>query len=103
MLQPVIKAIQKGGGNYVLQVKDKQKILWATINEEIEKIKKKTWDKLDCTETLWKEHGQIDRVVFRMLSDTGLVYEKHGVKSFYETIAWIGIMDKTTDIMKDGE
>lgn len=102
--QTVIKAIQKGGGNYVLPVKENQKRLWATINEEIENLtKEKTWDKLDSTETLQKEHGRIEKVVFRMLSDTGFVYEKLGLESFYGTIARIGVMDKTTETMKDGE
>ena len=38
-----------------------------------------------------------------MLSDTGFVYEKLGLKSFYGTIARIGVMDKTTETVKDGE
>lgn len=102
--QTVIKAIQKGGGNYVLPVKENQKKLCAAINEEIGNLKKeKTWDKLDRTEMLQKEHGRIDKVVFRMLSDTSFVYEKLGLRSFYGTIARIGIMDKTTETMKDGE
>ncbi len=33
--QTVIKAIKKGGGNYVLPVKENQKKLLAVINEEI--------------------------------------------------------------------
>ena len=62
-----------------------------------------TWDKLDCTEKLQKEHGRVDKAVFRMLSDTSFVYEKLGLKSFYGTIARIGVMDKTTEAMKNGE
>lgn len=102
--QTVIKAVRKGGGNYVVPVKENQKKLWETINEEIENlIKEKKWDKLDNAQMLQKEHGRIDKVVFRMLSDTSFIYEKLGLKSFYGTIARIGIMDKTTERMKDGE
>lgn len=102
--QTVIKAIQKGGGNYVLPVKENQKRLWTAVNEEIENlIKNGTWDKLDRTETLQKEHGRIEKVVFRMMSDTSFVYKKLGLESFYGTIARIGIMDKTTETMKDGK
>lgn len=102
--QTVIKAIQNGGGNYVLPVKENQKRLFTIINEEIETLEKnKTWDKLDRTETIQKEHGRIEKVVFRLLSDTGFVYEKLGLESFYGTIARIGIMDKTTEIIKEGK
>lgn len=102
--QTVIKAIKKGGGNYILPVKENQKKLWETINEEIEKLKKeKRWEKLDCTEKLKKEHGRIEKVVFRILSDTSFVYEKLGIKSFYGTIARIGVMDKTTEMQKEGK
>lgn len=102
--QTVIKAVREGGGNYVLPVKENQKKLLGAVNEEIENlIKERKWDKLDSTEILMKEHGRVDKVVFRMLSDTGFVYEKLGLKSFYGTIARIGVMDKTTETVKDGE
>lgn len=102
--QTVIKAIHKGGGNYVLPVKENQKRLLGAVNEEIEKlIQKEMWDKLEHTEILQKGHGRIERVVFRMLSDTSFVYEKLGLKSFYGTIARIGVMDKTVEMMKEGE
>lgn len=102
--QTVIKAIRKGGGNYVLPVKENQKRLWGTVKEEIEKIiEKGMWDKLERTEVLQKGHGRMEKVVFRMLSDTGFVYEKLGLKSFYGTIARIGVMDKTVGMMKEGK
>lgn len=102
--QTVIRAVREGGGNYVLPVKENQKKLLGAVNEEIENlIKERKWDKLDSTEILLKEHGRIDKVVFRMLSDTGFVYEKLGLKSFYGTIARIGVMDKTAETVKDGE
>lgn len=102
--QTVIKAIQKGGGNYVLPVKENQKRLWETIRGEIEKRKEKgEWDSLECVETLGKGHGRIEKVVFRILSDTSFVYEQLGLDSFYGTIARIGVMDKKTEMKKDGE
>lgn len=102
--QTVIKAIRKEGGNYVLPVKENQKRLLGTVNEEIEKmIEKGMWDKLERTEVLQKGHGRIEKVVFRMLSDTSFVYERLGLKSFYGTIARIGVMDKTVEMMKEGE
>lgn len=102
--QTVINAIHEGGGNYVLPVKENQKKLLAVINEETERIQKENlWEKLNRTEKLTKEHGRIEKIVFRMLADTGFIYEKLGLKSFYGTIARIGIMDKTTDMMKEGK
>lgn len=102
--QTVIKAIRKEGGNYVLPVKENQKRLLGTVNEEIEKmIEKGMWDKLERTEVLQKGHGRIERIVVRMLTDTSFVYEKLGLKSFYGTIARIGVMDKTVEMMKEGE
>ena len=38
-----------------------------------------------------------------MLPDTSFIYEKLGLELFYGTIARIGIMDKTTETMKDGK
>lgn len=102
--QTVIKAIQKSGGNYVLPVKENQKRLLAAINEEIERlIEEKKWDALDCVETLHKEHGRIEKITFRMVSDTSFLYERLGLESFYGTIARVGIMDKTTEMKKDGK
>lgn len=102
--QTVIKAIRKGGGNYVLPVKENQKKLLGTVNEEIEKITEKgVWDELERTEILQKGHGRLEKIVFRMLADTSFVYEKLGLKSFYGTIARIGVMDKTVEMMKEGK
>lgn len=102
--QTVIKAIEKGGGNYVLPVKENQKKLFGIINEEIEKLKKeKAWETLDSTECLQKGHGRIEKVEFRLMSDTSFVYEKLGLKSFYGTIARIGVMEKTVEMKKEGE
>lgn len=102
--QTIIKAIRKGGGNYVLPVKENQKKLLGTVNEEIEKITEKgVWDELERTEILQKGHGRLEKIVFRMLADTSFVYERLGLKSFYGTIARIGVMDKTVEMMKEGE
>jgi len=102
--QTVIRAIHDGGGKYVLPVKENQKKLLGTIMAEIEKQQKeKTWDILEMAESMNKEHGRIEKVEFRMLSDTGFIYEGLGQGSFYGTIARVGIMDKTTEMLKDGE
>ncbi len=102
--QTVIRAIHEGGGNYVMPVKENQKRLFSEINEQIGKLKKeKAWDKLDRTETLQKEHGRIEKTIFRMIKDTGFLYEKLGLESFYGTIARIGVMDKTTETKKEGK
>lgn len=102
--QRVINAIQEGGGNYILPVKENQKKLWKTINEEIKELTEEgKWDKLDSIEVLQKEHGRIEKIEFRMISDTSFVYEKLGLKSFYGTIARVGVMDKKIEMMKEGK
>lgn len=102
--QTVIRAIHEGGGKYVMPVKENQKRLYAEINEKIGKIKEeKSWDRLDRTETLQKEHGRIEKTVFRMITDTSFLYERLGLESFYGTIARIGVMDKTTETKKNGK
>jgi len=102
--QTVIRAIHEGGGNYVLPVKENQKRLFAEINEKIGKLKEEgAWEKLDRTETLQKEHGRIEKAVFRMMADTSFLYENLGMESFYGTIARIGVMDKTTETKKEGK
>lgn len=102
--QTVIRTIHEGGGKYVMPVKENQKRLLAEINEKIEKLKEeKKWDRLDRTETLQKEHGRIEKIVFKMIKDTSFLYEKLGMESFYGTIARIGIMDKKTETKKEGK
>ena len=102
--QTVIRAIHDGGGNYVLPVKENQKRLLETITAEIKRQQEeKSGDKLEMAESRNKEHGRIEKVEFRMLSDTSFIYEGLGMESFYGTIARVGIMDKTTEMMKDGE
>lgn len=88
----------------MLPVKENQKRLFSAINEKIGTLtEERTWEKLDRTETLHKGHGRIERTVFRMMTDTGFLYEQLGLGSFYGTMARIGVMDKTAETMKDGE
>jgi len=102
--QTVIHAIHEGGGNYVLPVKENQKKLLETITREIKRQQEeKTWDSLDKTEGLKKAHGRIEKLEFRMLSDTSFIYDSLGTAAFYGTIARVGIMDKTTETAVDGE
>ena len=54
-------------------------------------------------EGVHKEHGRIEKVEMRMLPDTSFIYERLGTESFYGTVARVGIMDKTTEMQKEGE
>ncbi len=91
----VIKTIQKGGGNYVVPVKENQKRLLQTINREIERLETTGEIKeLDKAEKIPKEHGRLETVSMRMIDSTAFLYEELGMDSFYGSIARIGIMDK---------
>lgn len=100
----VIKAIQKGGGNYVVPVKENQKRLLQTINKEIERLETTGEIKeLDKAEKISKEHGRKESVCMRMIDNTAFIYEELGVESFYGSIARIGIMDKKVSTERDGK
>ena len=103
--QSVIEAIRRGGGRYVVPVKENQKRLLETITEEIKSQEGEggKWEKLEMTKVIHKEHGRIEKVEMRMLSDTSFLYEKLGTESFYGTVARVGIMDKVTETQKEGE
>ncbi len=100
----VIKAIQKGGGNYVVPVKENQKRLLQTINREIERLETTGEIKeLDKAEKISKEHGRLETVSMRMIDNTAFLYEELGMDSFYGSIARIGIMDKKVCREKEGK
>ena len=88
-----------------MPVKENQKRLLNTITEEMERQQSdgEKWQELERTEGIHKEHGRIEKVEMRMISDTSFLYEKLGTESFYGTIARIGVMDKTTQTQKEGE
>lgn len=103
--QTVIDAIRRGGGRYVVPVKENQKRLLETITEEIERQQGEgeKWEKLEMTEGLYKGHGRIEKAEMRMLSDTSFIYEKLGTESFYGTVARVGILNKEMERQKEGE
>lgn len=99
----VIDAILEGGGNYILPVKENQKLLLKTISGEIDRLKKeKEYEKLDKTEVIQKNHGRVETIIARMIDNTAFIYEKLGMESFYGSIAKIGIIDKSVTMMKEG-
>lgn len=100
----VIKAIQEGGGNYVLPVKENQKRLYRAINQEIARLEKANeFAKLDKAEKTNKEHGRIENVRMTMIDNTEFVLKELGMESFYGTIARIGVMEKTVITNKEGK
>ena len=55
--QTVIQAIVDRGGSYVIPVKENQKRLLRTIEEELERLKQKgKYEKLDGVEQINKSH-----------------------------------------------
>lgn len=98
----VIDAIIKGKGSYVLPVKENQKKLLRTIEAEIKRLEEEgKFKKLDKVEVRKKDHGRIETMTMRMIKDTGFIYEKMGIESFYGTIARIGILDKEVRVVND--
>lgn len=91
----VVKAIREGGGDYVLPVKENQKGLLKAIEEKIEELKKTgDYDKLEKVEQINKNHGRIETIRASMIADTSFIYEKLKLKSFYGTIARVGVIEK---------
>ena len=102
--QRVIQAIVERGGKYVIPVKENQKRLLRTIEEEVERLKGEgKYEKLDKVEQLKKSHGRIESIKGRLLKDTSFVYEKLGLDSFYGSIARIGVIEKETIQTGSGE
>lgn len=100
----VIKAIQSGGGNYVVPVKENQKRLLQTISKEIERLETTGKIKeLDKAEKITKEHGRLEKVSMRMIDNTAFLYEELGTDSFYGSIARIGIMEKKVSTEREGK
>ena len=102
--QRVIQAILEGGGSYVIPVKENQKRLLQTIEEEVEKMKREErYEKLEGVEEIKKGHGRIESIKGKLIKDTSFLYEKLGVVSFYGSIARIGVIEKETIRPGDGE
>lgn len=102
--KPVIEAIVGAGGDYVLPVKENQKGLLRTIEKRIEKLKETgEYENLDCTEKVTKDHGRMEKIRTTLIEDTGFIYEELGLKSFFGTIAKIGVIEKKISQIQDGK
>ena len=100
----VVDAIVEGGGDYILPVKENQKGLLRTIEGKIEKLKETgEYGKLPCVERMSKDHGRMEKIKVTLIEDTGFIYEELGLKSFFGTIARIGVIEKKIWQMKDGK
>ena len=95
--QTVLNKITESGGDYVVPVKENQKKLLKAIEEKIEELKTSgEYEKLDSTEQLTKEHGRIEKIKATLITDTSFIYERLKMKSFYGSIARIGVIEKET-------
>ena len=93
--QTVLNKITESGGDYVVPVKENQKKLLKAIEEKIEELKMSgEYEKLDSTEQLTKEHGRIEKIKATLITDTSFIYERLKMKSFYGSIARIGVIEK---------
>ena len=102
--QTVIGHILDRKGHYMMPVKENQPKLREAILREVEELERSgQFGKLNSTGHMVKEHGRIEEMKIHMISDTTFIYEKLGMKSFYGSIARIGIIDKKTTRMEGGE
>lgn len=91
----VIGSITERGGEYVIPVKENQKKLLRTIETKIEKLKESgKYERLDSTEQIRKGHGRIEKIKGTLIKDMSFLYEELGVKSFYGSIAKVGVIEK---------
>ena len=91
----VIEAIEKGGGSYVIPVKENQPGFLRTIKERVKELEESGEIKeLDFAENVNKGHGRIEKYRLAMIKNTAFVYEKMGAESYLNTVAGIGIIDK---------
>lgn len=91
----VIEAIEKGGGSYVIPVKENQPGFLRTIKERVKELEESGEIKeLDFAENVNKGHGRIEKYRLTMIKNTGFVYEKMGAESYLNTVSGIGIIDK---------
>lgn len=102
--QTVLNKITESGGDYVVPVKENQKKLLKAIEEKIEELKTSgEYEKLDSTEQLTKEHGRIEKIKATLITDTSFIYERLKMKSFYGSIARIGVIEKEILRKQNGE
>lgn len=102
--QTVIGHILDRKGHYMMPVKENQPKLRDVILREVEALERSgQFEKLNSTERMLKEHGRIESMKIHMISDTTFIFEELGMKSFYGSIARIGIIDKRTTRMEGGD
>ncbi len=100
----VIGAIEKGGGKYVVPVKENNLRLLRSIEKKIRESEENgEWDELERTSCLKKEHGRIESTEMRMIKDTSFIYEELGAEGIYGTIARVGVMDKKVTANRKGK
>lgn len=100
----VIRAIEEGGGKYVLPVKENQKTLLAVINGEIKRLEENgKFAKLPKAESLTKEHGRLEKVEATLIEDTAFIYETMGEKSCFSTVSKVLVVDKESQRKENGE
>lgn len=92
----VIEAIETRGGSYVIPVKENQPGFLRAIKEKVKELEESEEIKeLDFAENVNKGHGRIEKYRLAMIKNTAFVYEKMGAESYLNTVAGIGIIDKT--------
>jgi len=99
----VIRAIEEGGGKYVLPVKENQKRLLQTIREKIDQLKEECrYEELPKAESLNKQHGRIEKTTAVLIQDTTFIYEKLGEDSCFSTVSKVLVIDKVSQKKENG-
>ena len=102
----VISKILEKEGSYVFPLKSNQRNLYNAVKKEIEKLEETgDFEKLETKQSLSKEHGRSEIKTTRVIKNTAFICEdkKLGTRSFYSSIARIGIIDKKVTQMKEGK
>lgn len=99
----VIRAIEEGGGKYVLPVKENQKRLLQTIREKIDQLKEEgRYEELPKAESLNKQHGRIEKTTGVLIQNTTFIYEKLGEDSCFSTVSKVLVIDKVSQKKENG-
>ena len=84
------------GRSYVIPVKENQPGFLRAIKEKVKELEESGEIKeLDFAENVNKGHGRIEKYRLAMIKNTAFVYENMGAESYLNTVAGIGIIDKT--------
>ncbi len=100
----VIDAIQQGGGNYVVPLKENQPNLYNCVKDRVNELEQSgQWKNLPKVSTVTKNHGRTESITFTMIENTAFIYEALGDDSFYGSIGKIGVQDKKVTKMQGGK